>query len=100
MSGNYETEFLFVNGDANHDGKVEVADLGIIASNWQKTQQTYANGDFNYDRMVDAADLGILASNWQFELEPVPSSASRRGMSTTRRAVTSTAIELLESTQT
>jgi hypothetical protein len=52
-------------GDANLDGKVDVADLGILASNWQ-TSGTWATADFDGSGLVDVADLGLLASNWQF----------------------------------
>lgn len=53
-----------VAGDANSDGKVDVTDLGILATNWQMTGD-YTNGDFNFDGFVDVSDLGILATNWQ-----------------------------------
>jgi hypothetical protein len=51
-------------GDGNLDGKVDVADLGRLASNWQATG-AWSGGDFNYDGTVNVADLGMLASNWQ-----------------------------------
>jgi hypothetical protein len=51
-------------GDANLDGQVNVADLGLLASNWQN-RAPWTGGDFNYDGFIDVADLGILATNWQ-----------------------------------
>jgi hypothetical protein len=51
-------------GDANLDGKVDVTDLGALATNWQ-TSNVWAGGDFNYDGFVDVTDLGALATNWQ-----------------------------------
>ena len=51
-------------GDASLDGQVDVADLGILASNWQ-TSQIWIGGDFDYNGTVDVNDLGLLASNWQ-----------------------------------
>jgi acetyl esterase/lipase len=51
-------------GDANRDGAVDVADLGILASHWQQNGG-WAQGDFNGSGMIDVADLGLLASNWQ-----------------------------------
>ena len=51
---------------------MDVADLGILATNWQQTGRTFGEGDFNYDGSVDVADLGILATNWQGSL-PMPS---------------------------
>jgi hypothetical protein len=51
-------------GDSNLDGKVDVADLGALATAWQ-TSGFWSNGDFDYTGTVDVNDLGILASNWQ-----------------------------------
>ena len=51
-------------GDANLDGKVDVTDLGALATSWQ-TSAVWTGGDFNYDGFVDVTDLGILATNWQ-----------------------------------
>jgi hypothetical protein len=71
MASDYVTNFFFVNGDANHDGTVDVSDLGILATNWQTTTgKNYQLGDFNYDGLVDVGDLGILATNWQNTLPP------------------------------
>lgn len=54
-------------GDANGDGKVDVLDLGALASNWGKVGGvTWRDGDFNLDGRVDVLDLGILATHWQY----------------------------------
>jgi hypothetical protein len=55
---------LTFSGDANLDGKVDVTDLGALATNWQ-TSSVWSGGDFNYDAFVDVSDLGVLATNWQ-----------------------------------
>jgi hypothetical protein len=52
-------------GDANLDGMVNIADLGILAANWQQSGRNWEHGDFNGNRAVEIADLGILAANWQ-----------------------------------
>jgi autotransporter-associated beta strand protein len=52
-------------GDATLDGAVTIADLGILAANWQQGNRYWFHGDFNYDGEVNIADLGILAANWQ-----------------------------------
>jgi hypothetical protein len=52
-------------GDATLDGSVTIADLGILAANWQAGDRYWFHGDFNYDGSVNIADLGILAANWQ-----------------------------------
>ena len=51
-------------GDANGDGVVDVADLGIMGANFGSTNAVVADGDFNDDGIVDVADLGILGANW------------------------------------
>jgi hypothetical protein len=52
-------------GDANLSSSVTIADLGILAANWQQTDRFWEHGDFNFDGVVNIADLGILAGNWQ-----------------------------------
>jgi autotransporter-associated beta strand protein len=52
-------------GDATLDGAVTIADLGVLAANWQGSGKYWFEGDFNYDGDVNIADLGILAGNWQ-----------------------------------
>jgi hypothetical protein len=52
-------------GDANLDGRVNVTDLGRLASNWQQSSRRWAQGDFSYDNVVNVTDLGALATNWQ-----------------------------------
>jgi ELWxxDGT repeat protein len=68
-----------VSGDSDLDGKVDVADLGRLASNWQQTPRNWSEGDFDYSGSVDVNDLGILASNWQQGLSAPPAAASARG---------------------
>jgi hypothetical protein len=49
-------------GDVNLDGTVNVADLGILSTNWQRSGN-WTRGDFNYDGTINVADLGMLASS-------------------------------------
>ena len=51
-------------GDANFDGIVDVADLGILGANFNAADMQWDTGDFNLDGMTDVADLGILGANW------------------------------------
>jgi len=53
-----------VPGDANGDGVVDVADLGVLGANFNQSNMTFADGDFNGDGATDVADLGILGANW------------------------------------
>ena len=52
------------NGDLTNAGIVGIADLAIMASNWDKTGQTYAQGNITGNGAVGVSDLAILASNW------------------------------------
>ena len=49
-------------GDANFDGKVDFADLVIVAAHYGKPTTTWADGDFNADGFVGFDDLVILAA--------------------------------------
>ncbi len=51
-------------GDANGDGIVDVADLGVLGANFGGTNAVSTDGDFNGDGVIDVADLGILGANW------------------------------------
>jgi hypothetical protein len=66
---------LAFTGDSNLDGKVDVTDLGALATNWQ-TNSDWSGGDFNYDGVVDVTDLGGLATNWQKGVGPAASRTS------------------------
>jgi type VI secretion system secreted protein Hcp len=83
-------DFYVLAGDANRDRKVDVADLGIFASNWQQSPRTFSQGNFDYSAngLVDVNDLGILASNWQKQL-PQPSPGLRSAFNATRGRRTS-----------
>jgi T5SS/PEP-CTERM-associated repeat protein len=62
--GGVRVQFTYA-GDATLDGSVTIADLGVLAANWQQADRYWLHGDFNYDGAVNIADLGILAANWQ-----------------------------------
>jgi hypothetical protein len=65
MQGNDVVVGFTWGGDATMDGSVTIADLGVLAANWQASDRLWFHGDFNYDGSVNIADLGILAGNWQ-----------------------------------
>jgi hypothetical protein len=56
---------LTIGGDANLDGAVDIADLGILAGNWKSQSGSWATADFDGDGVVNVSDLGILAGNWK-----------------------------------
>ncbi len=55
-----------IQGDANGDGHVTLADLTILATFYGITPQgnQWRHGDFNDDKVVSLADLTILATNY------------------------------------
>lgn len=55
---------VFLLGDANKDGTVNVADLTDLLNNYNKTGMLWANGDFNSDGNVNVADLTVLLNNY------------------------------------
>jgi hypothetical protein len=63
--------YIFVNlsaasgqkGDVNGDGKVDITDLSILLSNYNKTT-TYDKGDLDSNGIVNILDLSILLSNY------------------------------------
>jgi hypothetical protein len=52
-------------GDSNLDRKVDVTDLGTLATNYGKVVPNgILQGDFNGDGKVDVTDLGLLATDY------------------------------------
>lgn len=52
-------------GDANHDGLVDVGDLGILGANYGATSgKNWLTGDFTGDGAVDVGDLGVLGAHY------------------------------------
>jgi hypothetical protein len=52
-------------GDSNLDRKVDVTDLGTLATNYGKSVSNgILQGDFNNDGKVDVTDLGLLATDY------------------------------------
>ena len=53
-------------GDANRDRRVDVSDLGILSTNFNRggNDVDLFTADFNYDGRVNVTDLGILSTNY------------------------------------
>jgi hypothetical protein len=93
LGTDYTFDFFVLSGDANRDRKVDITDLGILASNWEHSPRTFSQADFSYDGIVDITDLGILATNWQTN---VPAPAARSPFATLTLGRRDRAIDLLE----
>jgi hypothetical protein len=96
LPANHVFNFVFLAGDADNDGTVDITDLGILATNWQQSTRTFSQGDFNYDATVDITDLGILATKWQQSL-PAALASRAHGPGAYRRTITlSQIIQILQ----
>jgi probable HAF family extracellular repeat protein len=58
------SEPVFLPGDADKSGTVDVADLTNLLNNYNKTGMVWANGDFNNDGTVNVVDLTALLNNY------------------------------------
>lgn len=54
-------------GDANLDGRVDAADLSLLAAHWMHCPNTWAKGDFTGSGCVGSADLSLLAAHWLWQ---------------------------------
>ena len=63
-------------GDANLDGKVNFADLVILARNYHMSYATWSDGDFNGDGTVGFDDLVTLAANYGHALPTLSATAA------------------------
>jgi uncharacterized delta-60 repeat protein len=60
----YVHNFVFLVGDANHDGRVNLSDFNILAANFGQSPRDFTQGDFNYDAVVNLDDFNILAARF------------------------------------
>ena len=53
-------------GDANRDGRVNLDDFNVLATNFGQTGRTFSQGNFNYDAggNVNLDDFNVLASRF------------------------------------
>lgn len=91
LPADYVLDFFFLNGDANHDGFVNLSDFNILAANFGQSPRTFSQGDFSYDGLVNLNDFNILAARFGIllvgpasVLRPSPLDSMRRGDSIPR----------------
>jgi hypothetical protein len=88
LASPYSFRFYDILGDTDGDGRVNVADLGNLATNFGvSTGATWINGDFDYNGNVNVADLGDLASNFGVDLTGVGGSVTATVASTAAPAI-------------
>ena len=64
MAADHTFEFTFLRGDANGDGRVNLADFNVLAANFGQSNRNYTQGDFDYSGNVNLNDFNILASRF------------------------------------
>jgi len=62
--------FVTLPGDANLDLRVNSADFGLLAVNFNRPGD-WKEGDFNGDGLVNSADFGLLAANFNRDFRPL-----------------------------
>jgi len=55
---------LFLPGDVNTDGAINIFDINVVSSHWGETGPT---GDVNFDGEVNIFDINLISSNWTVE---------------------------------
>jgi PEP-CTERM motif len=55
-----------LDGDANHDGVVNIFDINLVSANWAPTGPVgaFAPGNINHDTVVDIFDINLISANW------------------------------------
>lgn len=66
--------YTFLDGDANIDKTVNIADFAALAANFNLPAKLWTEGDFTGDESVTIADFSILAANFN---QVAPSDAAR-----------------------
>jgi formylglycine-generating enzyme len=64
MAWGFRVASIALPGDANGDGKVDINDLSILLTNFDKTSMTWSQGDFDGSGTVDLADLSKMLTNF------------------------------------
>ena len=78
LAANSIINFRVLAGDADDNGKVDFADLVILARNYNTLGRSFAQGNFDYssDGLVNFSDLVILARGFGQSLVVAPSAPS------------------------
>ena len=64
LAADHVLNFRFLQGDANNDGTVNLADFNILAQNFGIPNRTFSQADFNYDGATNLSDFNILAARF------------------------------------
>ena len=75
MPTDHVFNFVFLVGDANNDGRVDLDDFDILAANFGMSGRDFAHGDFDYNGTVNLSDFNLLAGRFGTALAPAVSGA-------------------------
>jgi hypothetical protein len=64
LAADVTMNFFFLQGDANHDGRVNLADFNLLAANFGQSPRDFTQGDFTYDGTVNLSDFNVLAGRF------------------------------------
>jgi hypothetical protein len=70
MAVNHVFDFFFLDGDADHNGTVNLLDFNSLSANFGQSGRNFSQGDFNYDTTVDLLDFNILSARFGQILGP------------------------------
>jgi hypothetical protein len=73
LPADYVFDFHFLMGDANHDGRVDLADFNILAANFGQAPRDFTQGDFDYSGNVNLDDFNVLAARFGAVVGPAAS---------------------------
>ena len=79
LGADHTFDFFFLNGDANHDGRVNLIDFNTLASNFGQSGRDFTHGDFTYDGTVNLEDFSILAGRFGTAIGASPTASPRTG---------------------
>ncbi len=74
---NYVLSFAYQQGDIDGDGRVNFADLILLARNYGLNPATPAQGDLNYDGQINFLDLIELARNYNASILPATNDSGK-----------------------
>jgi hypothetical protein len=80
MTAPFTTQFTFLRGDANGDGRVNLDDFNILAQNFGQAPRDFTQGDFNYSGNVNLDDFNILAQRFGQVVAPARGGGSNFGL--------------------
>jgi hypothetical protein len=64
LPSDHVLDFFFLNGDANHDERVNLDDFNVLAANFGQSGRDFTQADFTYDGVVNLDDFNVLASRF------------------------------------